>query len=164
MTKQQAIHDKICDEKTLLHKIAVWRFWNKKIIFTNGCFDILHPGHIHLLNSCTGYEKNFVLVVGLNNDDSVRRLKGVTRPRNVFSDRAKMLASLYAVDAVVGFDQDTPIDLIKKIQPDVLVKGGDYKEDEIVGAEIVKKNGGKIIVVPLLEGYSTTGIISQFAD
>lgn len=163
MNKQQAIQDKICDAKTLLHTIAVWRFWNKKIVFTNGCFDILHAGHIHLLNTCSALEKNYALIVGLNSDASVSRLKGSSRPKNTFDVRAKMLASLYAVDAVIGFEDDTPIELIKLIQPDVLVKGGDYKEDEVVGADVVKKHGGRIEVISLLEGFSTTNILNMEA-
>ncbi|MBC8046202.1 MAG: D-glycero-beta-D-manno-heptose 1-phosphate adenylyltransferase [Fimbriimonadaceae bacterium] len=161
MKKQEAIQQKICDIKPLMHEIAMWRFRNKKIIFTNGCFDILHAGHIHLLNACTELENNYVLIVGLNSDASVKRLKGESRPINNFDTRAKVLASLYAVDAVIQFEEDTPIELIKMIQPDVLVKGGDYKEDEIVGADIVKQNGGRIVVIPFLAGYSTTKILES---
>jgi D-beta-D-heptose 7-phosphate kinase/D-beta-D-heptose 1-phosphate adenosyltransferase len=159
MNKQQAIQEKIFDAKNMQHKIALWRFWGKKIIFTNGCFDILHAGHIHVLNTCTQLEKNYALIVGLNADDSVKRLKGPERPKNTYADRALLLASLYAVDAVIGFEEDTPIKLIQSIKPDILVKGGDYTEDAIAGANEVKQGGGRIVIIPLLAGYSTTNII-----
>lgn len=161
MKKPQSIQHKIVDIKSLLHQIAVWRFQNKKIIFTNGCFDILHAGHIHLLNACTELENNYVLVVGLNSDDSVKRLKGESRPINNFHNRALLLSSLYTVDAVIEFTDDTPLAIIEQIEPDVIVKGGDYTEDTVVGAELVKQHGGKVVIIPLLEGHSTTKILAQ---
>lgn len=164
MKKNDAILEKICDERSLLQKISVWRFHNKKIIFTNGCFDILHKGHAWLLNTANGLEDNAILIVGLNSDASVKNLKGDSRPINNVNDRAFLLASLYAVDAVIIFEEDTPDLLIKMIQPDVLVKGGDYNADEIVGADTMKLNGGKVIIIPYLENYSSSKTINQLAD
>ncbi len=164
MKKSEVITDKICNEKTLMQKISVWRFLGKKIIFTNGCFDILHKGHAWLLNAASATTENAILIVGLNSDASVKRLKGESRPINTFDDRAFLLASLYAIDAVIIFEEDTPIHLIELIQPDVLVKGGDYNADTIVGAEIVKIHGGKVIIIPYLDNYSSSAIINTLAD
>lgn len=133
------------------------RFGAKKIVFTNGCFDVLHPGHLHLLESCKAFGE--VLVLGLNSDDSVRRLKGATRPIHNQENRIFQLSSLLVVDAVVVFEEDTPLELIKLIKPDVLVKGGDYSVETIVGAKEVMAAGGQVEVIPLLEGHSSTGII-----
>lgn len=159
MNKPQAIHHKIYPLQTLLQQIAVWRFHNRPIVFTNGCFDILHRGHAHILNTASELAYNAAVIVGLNADESVKRLKGPSRPVNNQNDRAFLLASLYAVTAVTIFEEDTPLELIKAIQPDFLVKGGDYQEDAIVGADIVKSREGKIVIVPYLSQYSTTGLI-----
>jgi len=132
---------------------------NKKIVFTNGCFDILHAGHIEYLYQAA--QLGDVLLIGLNSDNSVRRIKGETRPINKEIDRAIILASLYFVDYVMFFDEDTPLNLIEKIKPNVLVKGGDYSIENIVGADFVQKNGGKVIVIPFKEGYSSSSIISK---
>lgn len=161
MNRPQAIHHKIYTLDHLIKQVSVWRFLNRKIVFTNGCFDILHPGHAHVLNTATELDYNVGLIVGLNSDASIKRLKGNDRPINNEHDRALMLASMYAVDAVVMFDEDTPQQLIAALQPDFLVKGGDYQEHEIVGADIVKARGGKVVIVPYLENYSTTGIIGR---
>jgi len=161
MTKAQAISDKICDSTTLMHRLSMWRFLGRKIVFTNGCFDVLHHGHIYLLNKAAETDHHCMVVVGLNSDDSVKQLKGEGRPVNRFDDRALLLASLYAVDAVIGFNDPTPIGLITSILPEYLVKGGDYKEDEVVGADMVRSNGGKVVIVPYLENYSTTQLISK---
>lgn len=131
----------------------------KEIVFTNGCFDIIHAGHVIYLHDAKSYGD--VLVVGLNSDDSVRRLKGSNRPLNAENDRAVVLDSLKPVNYVCIFDEDTPFELISAIKPDVLVKGGDYNRDTIVGADVVEENGGKVVVVPLLEGRSTTSIIDK---
>ena len=131
----------------------------KKIVFTNGCFDILHVGHIQYLEQAA--DLGDVLVVGLNSDRSVRALKGADRPINSENDRAKMLASLGCVDYVVIFDEDTPYELIRKIQPDILVKGGDYSVDEVVGRDVVEDKGGEVRILPFVEGKSTTGIIKK---
>lgn len=126
------------------------------IVFTNGVFDLLHPGHVKLLARARGMGD--LLVVGVNSDASVRRLKGPDRPFVSQRDRALMLASLEAVDYVVGFTQDTPLTLIERIQPDLLVKGGDWKSGAIVGKDLVESRGGRVVRVPVLEGFSTTKI------
>lgn len=132
---------------------------NKTIVFTNGCFDIIHPGHTLYLKSAKS--KGDYLVVGLNSDDSVRRLKGSERPLNNQYDRAEVLDSLKPVDYIVIFDEDTPFSLISAIKPHVLVKGGDYMKDDIVGADIVEQNGGMVIVIPFVEGKSTSSLIDK---
>ncbi|MEO0141581.1 MAG: D-glycero-beta-D-manno-heptose 1-phosphate adenylyltransferase [candidate division WOR-3 bacterium] len=131
----------------------------KIIVFTNGCFDIVHPGHIHLLR--TAKSLGDVLLVGLNDDGSVRRLKGPERPINPLEARAEVLSAIRYVDHVIPFSEDTPLELIEAIRPDVLVKGGDWREDEIVGAEFVRSRGGEVVIVPYLEGYSTTGLLQK---
>jgi rfaE bifunctional protein nucleotidyltransferase chain/domain len=132
---------------------------NKKIVFTNGCFDILHRGHIEYLTKAK--EFGDVLIVGLNSDTSVQRLKGKDRPINPESDRARILDALKPVDYVVIFEEDTPLHLIQMVKPDVLVKGGDYKVEEIVGSEYVISYGGKVEIIPFVEGKSTTKIIQK---
>ncbi|MCK9271675.1 MAG: D-glycero-beta-D-manno-heptose 1-phosphate adenylyltransferase [Bacteroidales bacterium] len=139
--------------------VAYWNFKNQKIVFTNGCFDILHRGHIDYLVKAA--DLGNVLVVGLNADASVSRLKGAGRPVQDQDGRALVLAALRFVSAVVLFDEDTPYQLIKAVQPDVLVKGSDYKTDDIVGADIVKAKGGSVQTIDFLEGYSTSGIIRR---
>ncbi len=161
MKRSERIQNKIFELDKLLKQIAVWRLQNRPIVFTNGCFDILHKGHAHVLNSATDLYYNVALVVGLNNDASVKRLKGENRPFNNENDRAIMLASMHAVDAVILFDTDTPYDLIAAIEPDYLVKGGDYNPDTIVGADIVKAHGGKVVIIPFLDNYSTTLILER---
>lgn len=156
MTPQQRIESKILPREQLLRKINFWRFKQQRIVFTNGCFDILHAGHIHLLSQAASFGD--VLVVGLNTDSSVKNLKGEQRPLQNENTRASILASLFYVDAVVLFSDPTPLELIQAITPDVLVKGGDYSLDKIVGADWVQQRGGKVEIIPLLEGHSTTGI------
>jgi rfaE bifunctional protein nucleotidyltransferase chain/domain len=136
--------------------LAIWKFQGKKIVFTNGCFDILHLGHIDYLAAAS--ELGDLLIVGLNTDLSVSKIKGNNRPIQDEVARAFVLASLGFVDAVVYFGEDTPYNLIKKIQPDILVKGADYKPEDIVGYDIVKNKGGEIVTIEFLEGYSTTAI------
>ena len=131
----------------------------QKIVFTNGCFDVLHFGHVHYLLQAK--ELGDILVVGLNSDDSVRRLKGPSRPINGENERAFVLAALACVDYVVVFEEDTPKELIETVRPDVLVKGGDYALDQIVGADFVTKNGGTVTTLPFVEGFSSTRIIEQ---
>ncbi|MCH8271058.1 MAG: D-glycero-beta-D-manno-heptose 1-phosphate adenylyltransferase [Planctomycetes bacterium] len=130
-----------------------------KVVFTNGCFDILHPGHIALIQQCATFGD--YVVIGLNDDDSVRRLKGHDRPVNTALDRARVLGALQGVDAVVLFAQDTPLQLIEAIRPDVLVKGADYSKDQVVGAEIVERLGGRVVLIELVPGSSTTGTIAK---
>jgi rfaE bifunctional protein nucleotidyltransferase chain/domain len=136
----------------------MWRFQGRKIVFTNGCFDILHKGHIEYLSKAR--DLGDILIIGLNTDASVSRLKGAGRPVQDESSRALVLASLRFVEAVVFFDEDTPYNLIDLLKPDVLVKGGDYAEETIVGADIVRANGGEVVTIPLTEGYSTSKILS----
>lgn len=131
----------------------------RPLVFTNGCFDILHSGHVALLDKAAA-EGDF-LIVGLNSDDSVRRLKGPTRPVNSQDDRARVLGALASVGAVVVFDDDTPLALIDALRPDVLVKGADYTKDQVVGAPLVESYGGRIALIPLVEGKSTTGTIHR---
>ncbi len=131
----------------------------QKIVFTNGCFDVLHFGHVHYLLEAK--KLGDILVVGLNSDDSVRRLKGPSRPINGEKERAFVLASLSFVDYVVLFEEDTPENLIKAVRPDVLVKGGDYTLDQIVGADYMRQNGGIVTTIPFVEGYSSSRIIEQ---
>jgi D-beta-D-heptose 7-phosphate kinase/D-beta-D-heptose 1-phosphate adenosyltransferase len=130
-----------------------------KVVFTNGVFDLLHPGHIDLLTSARSHGD--ALVVGINTDESVRRLKGPTRPVRAENDRAFILAALEAVDLVVAFDEDTPLEIVKALRPDVIVKGGDYRPDTIVGASEVESWGGRVVVVPLTPGHSTTSTIER---
>jgi D-beta-D-heptose 7-phosphate kinase / D-beta-D-heptose 1-phosphate adenosyltransferase len=129
------------------------------VVFTNGCFDLLHVGHITLLEDCRRYGSK--LVLGLNSDASVCRLKGPTRPIVGEQERARVMAALAVVDAVVLFDQDTPIELIRALKPDVLVKGGDYSIETVVGHEDVIANGGRVQIVPTVEGFSTTNIVRK---
>jgi len=136
-----------------------WRILGKKIVFTNGVFDILHPGHIFSL-SLAAKEADH-LIVGVNSDASVKRLKGKSRPLNNQESRALILASLLITDAIVIFEEDTPLELIKAIMPDVLVKGGDYTIDQIVGAKEVIAAKGHVVITPVLHGYSTTDIIDE---
>lgn len=131
----------------------------QKIVFTNGCFDVLHFGHVHYLMEAKALGD--ILVVGLNSDDSVRRLKGPSRPINGEKERAFVLAALSCIDYVVVFEEDTPKKLIETVRPDVLVKGGDYALDQIVGADYVTRNGGTVTTLPFVEGFSSTRIIEQ---
>lgn len=147
--------NKILGPRSLAKWLSAARQAGRKIVFTNGCFDILHAGHVSVLEFSRS--KGDELVVGLNSDASVRRLKGPTRPVNTQADRALVLAALESVSAVCIFDEDTPYNLIKQVRPDVLVKGGDYKTDEIVGREFAKK----VVRFPLLKGRSTTNIIKK---
>lgn len=134
--------------------LSIWRFQQKKIVFTNGCFDILHLGHVDYLTRAR--DLGDVLVLGLNTDASVKRLgKSPERPVNSETTRAAILSALECIDLVVLFDEDTPYELIQKVQPDVLVKGDDYKAEEIVGHDIVKAKGGEVVTIPLVKGFST---------
>lgn len=140
--------------------VAQWRTGiDGAVVFTNGVFDLLHPGHIDVLDGAR--REGAALVVGVNSDASVRRLKGPTRPLRNENERAQVVAALEAVDAVVIFDEDTPFDLVCALQPDVIVKGGDYSSHTIVGADVVRARGGRVVVVPLQAGQSTTSIIEK---
>jgi rfaE bifunctional protein nucleotidyltransferase chain/domain len=146
-------------EEELSRIITLWRFKKEKVVFTNGCFDLLHHGHVEYLAKAAGLGSK--LIVGLNTDASVRRLKGASRPVNGEDDRALLLTSLLFIDAVTFFDSDTPLDLIRFLQPDVLVKGGDYRPEDIVGYDVVKANGGEIVTIAFINGYSTTSLLNR---
>lgn len=145
---------KIYTKESLAQSLYKWKFFGKKIVFTNGCFDLLHAGHIHSLSQAAALGD--VLIVGLNSDASVKRLKGERRPLQTETDRATILASLYMVDAVIIFENDTPLEIIEFILPDVLAKGGDYSPETVVGAKEVIENGGRVEIIPLIPGLSTT--------
>lgn len=162
MEKLMVSRNKIVEGDKLLRLLALWRFRNEKIVFTNGCFDVLHPGHIEYLSKAR--DLGTKLLIGLNTDDSVKRLKGNNRPIINEDYRALMLASLHFVDAVVLFDQDTPLELIKLVQPDVLIKGADYKPEDIVGYEVVTAKGGVVETICLVDGFSTTSLIKKLKE
>jgi D-beta-D-heptose 7-phosphate kinase/D-beta-D-heptose 1-phosphate adenosyltransferase len=157
MRKADIIPTRVCDLDQAVHTINQWRVTGKTVAFTNGVFDILHRGHIASLSQAAAAAD--FLVVGVNSDASTKRLKGDSRPVNDEQSRALVLASLLMVDLVVIFEEDTPLKLITTLQPDVLVKGGDYTLEQIVGAKEVMEAGGKVIINPIVEGFSTTGII-----
>ncbi|MCD6064468.1 MAG: rfaE2 [Flavipsychrobacter sp.] len=160
MHKLEWIRNKIlADDINVSRHAQMWRTLGKKIVFTNGCFDILHHGHLDYLARAA--DLGNILIVGVNTDASVKRLKGEERPLNNQNDRAFQLASLLCVDAVCLFDEDTPESLIKLVNPHVLAKGGDYTEDTIVGAKHVKANGGQVEVIPFVDGYSTSSLIAN---
>lgn len=159
MRTGNSIQQKIFSLDELRRRMAVWRMLGKKVAFTNGCFDILHAGHITSLNEAAALAD--VLVVGLNADVSVKKLKGSNRPVNGETDRALLLASLSMVDAVILFSEETPQQLIATLLPDLLVKGGDYRVEDIAGAKEVIAAGGKVVINPILPGRSTSGIIEK---
>jgi len=159
MRVPQIIQQKIYDLPGLQHQLRRWKLLSKTVAFTNGVFDILHRGHIASLSEAAR-EADF-LVVGLNSDASTRRLKGDQRPVNDQDARAIVMASLLMVDAVILFEADTPLNLITAVQPDVLVKGGDYTLEQIVGAKEVMAAGGRVVINPIVAGYSTTGLIGK---
>lgn len=155
------ISEKILKLPGLVEKVSDWKKQGKKIVFTNGVFDLLHKGHVFSLVQAA--KQGDILIVGLNADNSVKRLKGNSRPINDQDARALLLASLFMVDVVIIFEEDTPLQLITSILPDVLVKGGDYTVDEIAGAKEVIANGGKVVINPILDGFSTTAIIEAIS-
>ncbi len=162
MQKLDILYAKILDKEQFRKSLALWRLMKKKIVFTNGCFDIIHRGHIDYLSKAA--DLGNILIIGLNTDASVKRLKGRGRPVNDEVARAQNLAALFFIDAIILFDEDTPYNLIKEVKPDILVKGSDYKSEDIVGHDIVKENGGEIVTIDLLPGYSTTSIIQKIKD
>lgn len=159
MQQTEILSQKILDADQLRRTLNLWRFQQKRIVFTNGCFDILHLGHVDYLAKAS--DLGDILVIGLNTDASVSRIKGPDRPVNDEQARARLLAALQFVDAVVLFDEATPYELIKKVQPDVLVKGKDYKAEEVVGYDIVTAKGGHVETIDLVAGYSTTALIEK---
>jgi D-glycero-beta-D-manno-heptose 1-phosphate adenylyltransferase len=159
MKATNSIPHKIFTLENLKKQVAAWRVNNKSIAFSNGCFDILHEGHIFSLNQAASEAD--ILIIGVNSDQSVKRLKGPERPINNQISRSIMLSNLAVVDAVVIFEEDTPLMLIQSLMPDVIVKGGDYTIEQIVGSKEVIANGGRVVINPIVEGFSTTGIIEQ---
>lgn len=153
--------EKVLDRERLLRRIAEWRAGGETIVFTNGCFDLLHVGHITLLEDCKRFGSK--LVLGLNSDASVQRLKGPARPIVRERERSRIMAALAAVDAVVLFEEDTPLELVRSVMPDVLVKGGDYTVETVVGHEDVLAAGGRVEIVPTVEGFSTTNIVRKLS-
>jgi D-beta-D-heptose 7-phosphate kinase/D-beta-D-heptose 1-phosphate adenosyltransferase len=159
MKKPETVPLKIYSRHELLKAVYRWRFLGKIISFTNGCFDILHAGHIASLSEAA--REGDILIVGVNTDASTKRLKGEERPVNTESSRALLLASLAIVDAVTLFEEDTPYELITALMPDVIVKGGDYTLEQMIGAKEVIANGGRVVINPIVSGFSTTGIIEK---
>ena len=162
MKTSNSIQNKILTLAEAKRRIAQWRVLDNKVVFTNGCFDILHAGHIFSFLEAS--KEGEFLIVGLNADASVKQLKGKNRPVNDEHSRALLVAALAMVDAVVIFSEPTPLELIKVLQPDVLVKGGDYKVEEIAGANEVIAWGGKVVINPILNGFSTTDIINKLQN
>lgn len=159
MDKLAIIQSKILTREALLPKVRIWKFQGQKIVFTNGCFDIVHLGHIDYLAKAASLGNR--LIVGLNTDASVSCIKGPFRPVQDEHSRAMLMAALHFVDAVVLFGEDTPLELISYLQPDVLVKGSDYSVDQIVGADVVLANGGSVQTIDFVEGYSTSKVIDK---
>lgn len=158
-TALETIESKMIDLTQLQFLKAYWKFRGQKVVFSNGCFDLLHRGHVEYLSKAA--DLGDVLVIGLNTDASVKRLKGPSRPLQDEQTRALILSALQFVDYVLLFDEETPYELIKQVEPDVLVKGNDYKAEDIVGYDIVTAKGGKVITIELVQGHSTTGLISK---
>jgi D-glycero-beta-D-manno-heptose 1-phosphate adenylyltransferase len=161
MGRMDTIRSKILTDACLNQKLAYWRFKSHRIVFTNGCFDILHLGHVDYLARAS--DLGDVLVVGLNTDRSVRAIKGPPRPLQDEYSRSVLLASLSFVSAVILFDQDTPEDLIRLVRPDILVKGSDYRPEDIVGYEIVTSRGGSVETIDFVEGFSTSNILKKLS-
>jgi len=156
------IKEKIITDETLGPLLTYWRLKDNRIVFTNGCFDILHRGHIEYLSKTASLGD--IVVVGLNSDRSVRKIKGNDRPLQDEYSRALVMASLKQVTGVCLFDEETPYNLISRVKPDVLVKGGDYKVEEIVGADVVKAYGGEVVTIDFLKGYSTSVLIERIQN
>ncbi len=159
MRSVQSIPGKIYSLDELQKEVTRWRLKNKKIVFTNGVFDILHEGHIASLSEAASYGD--ILITAVNSDSSVKRLKGAARPVNNEQSRALLLAAMLMTDAIIIFEEDTPVELIRSILPDVLVKGGDYTIDQIAGSKEVIENGGEVILAKIVDGVSTTSIIEK---
>jgi D-beta-D-heptose 7-phosphate kinase/D-beta-D-heptose 1-phosphate adenosyltransferase len=151
--------NKIVSKNKARDLIAEWRRNGHRIVFTNGCFDILHIGHIKLLHAAA--DEGDKLIIGLNSDISVKKLKGNSRPIVPEAERAALLSNITGVDLVVFFNEETPLELIRSFKPDIIVKGGDYAPEQVVGHEIVEQEGGKVVIVPLIEGISTTKVIES---
>ena len=159
MKNPDFIQTKIYNLPELTRQMERWRFLGKKVSFTNGCFDILHEGHIFSLSAAA--KEGDILIVAINTDKSVRKLKGPGRPVNNEHSRALLLSALLMVDAVILFDEETPRQLIASLLPDVIVKGGDYTVEQIAGANEVMANGGRVVINPIIKGFSTTALIDK---
>ena len=159
MSHLNKLNNKIYSLKELENQVTSWKQVGEKVVFTNGCFDIIHRGHIEVLAQTADLGDR--LIIGLNSDSSIQKLKGKNRPIIDEQSRAILLASLSFVDAVVLFSEDTPINLISTLKPDLLAKGGDYEISTIVGHKVVQENGGKVILVPFIDGFSSTTIIEK---
>lgn len=160
MRNATIVSQKIFDKERLKRQMAVWKMLSKRVVFTNGVFDLLHQGHIFSISQAA--QEGDVLIVALNSDASVKRLnKGPERPINDQQSRAIILASLIMVDAVIIFEEDTPYELITFLMPDVLVKGGDYRVEQVVGHREVIENGGEVVINPIVEGFSTTALVQK---
>jgi len=162
MSHLEKINDKIISLEALKLRVENWKSSSEKVVFTNGCFDILHRGHIDVLAKTADLGDK--LIIGLNSDSSIRKLKEDNRPIVDEKSRALLLAAFSFVDAIVLFSEQTPFNLIADIKPDILAKGGDYKIEEIVGYEVVQQNGGEVITIPLTEGFSSTNIIDKIQN
>lgn len=154
--------NRILERKQAAELIQELKNQGKKVVFTNGCFDILHVGHLRYLEQAR--EQGDLLIVGVNSDDSVKRLKGPTRPINCELDRAEMLAGLKAVDYTVIFTEDTPVEVIDELKPSIHVKGGDYKKEDLPETEVVERNGGEVRILMLVDGKSTTNVVNKILD
>ena len=159
MSNLKRIKNKIFSAERISRQVDIWKNYGKEIVFTNGCFDIIHRGHIEVLARAADLGDK--LIVGLNSDVSIQKLKGKDRPIIQENSRAILLAALDFIDAIVLFSKETPLDLITTLKPDILAKGGDYKIDTIVGHKIVKENGGEVILIPFVDGFSSTNIINK---
>ncbi len=162
MNKSDIIKQKIISRDELPRYLAYWKFRNLKTVFTNGCFDVIHRGHVEYLAKAA--DLGSILIVGLNSDKSVKLLKGEGRPVQDEQSRALILASMHFVTIVILFDEETPYNLIKEITPNILVKGGDYVPEDIVGYDIVKAHKGKVVTIDFVEGYSSTGILNKMKN
>ena len=162
MNKYTLIKSKIVSGIDLAHLLSFYRFRNQKVVFTNGCFDIIHLGHVKYLSQAA--DLGNILIIGLNSDSSVNKIKGHDRPVLDQKSRALTLAAFSFVNNIVLFDEETPYKLIKQISPDILVKGGDYKPEEIVGYDIVKDYGGEVKILDFIKGYSTSGIVERITS
>ena len=156
------IPNKIYSSQTLIKQVFIWKMLGKKIVFTNGVFDVIHKGHIASLSEAASYGD--ILIVAVNTDASVKKLKGTSRPINDESARTLVLASLLQTDAIILFEEDTPLELITALMPDVLVKGGDYTVEQIVGAKEVIAAGGKVVIANIIEGISSSSIIKKMMN
>ena len=162
MSQLKTLNSKIYNLETLTNQLEQWKVTGNKVVFTNGCFDIIHRGHIEVLARTADLGDK--LVIGLNSDQSIQKIKGKDRPIIDEQSRAILLAALSFVDAIVLFSEDTPLKLISALLPDVLAKGGDYEIETIVGHKIVKQNGGKVKLVPFVDGFSSTTIIDKIKN